>query len=65
MHTEWYMTALSYTCTTCNAWPGQPCLSRNGNPCALPHAARTDQASRNGWRTAEEVDHGGMPFVPR
>lgn len=46
--------ATSYPCTTCNAKPGDPCVSIGGIAKSDIHVARTRLASEGGWEFPEE-----------
>jgi hypothetical protein len=45
----WKEVVVEFPCDTCNAGPGEQCLTSAGNITYLPHATRTRQASDNDW----------------
>lgn len=52
----WRITAQAYYCARCEAAPGERCVTLGGLLAQLPHAARTDLASADGWINPDGED---------
>lgn len=60
---QWRLVFLSYPCPTCNAAPGEVCITTGGYPYAECHVERTRHAARCahcGTHISAESDPGAL-----
>lgn len=52
----WHLTVIAYPCPTCDAAPGEDCVTLSGVRKHEPHADRSRLASEHHWRNPDDTE---------